>query len=359
MKKIISAECDLWTYLQNTDKKIVMYGMGNGADKILRICDEKNIVISDFFASDGFVRGHQFHGKTVLSYSEIKEKYANPIILLSFATCLPDVMEHIEKIASETELYVPSVPVFGNTLFDMNFYCSHEEDFASVSEMFADDFSRDVYSTVIDANLTGKLHFLKECTSPKDEPMTKILSPKTFEASADLGAYNGDTIRELANYAPNLKAVYAMEPDRRTFKKLSDYAETEKRFKVICSKLAAWNKEETLYFDESGNRNSNISDIKTGKKISDVSAATLDGLLCGKSINYIKYDVEGSEREAIEGSKETIMNFSPELLVSMYHRSEDMFSLPKMVYRLYDNPKFYLRRFDYFPAWDLNLYVVP
>ena len=29
---------DLWQYLQGTDKKIVMYGMGNGADKILNVC---------------------------------------------------------------------------------------------------------------------------------------------------------------------------------------------------------------------------------------------------------------------------------------------------------------------------------
>ena len=54
--------CDLWSYLRRTDKKILMYGMGNGADKILNICERYGIEICDFFASDGFVRGHQFHG---------------------------------------------------------------------------------------------------------------------------------------------------------------------------------------------------------------------------------------------------------------------------------------------------------
>ena len=66
---------DLWEYLQNTDKTVVMYGMGNGADKILAVCEQYGIVVADFFASDGFVRGHSFHGKTVLSYSALKEKY--------------------------------------------------------------------------------------------------------------------------------------------------------------------------------------------------------------------------------------------------------------------------------------------
>ena len=76
---------DLWTYLSDSDKKIVMYGMGNGADKIIKVCEKYGIEIADFFASDGFVRGHSFHGKVVLSYSQAKEKYGKFIVLLSFA----------------------------------------------------------------------------------------------------------------------------------------------------------------------------------------------------------------------------------------------------------------------------------
>ena len=31
---------DLWSYLSTTDKAVVMYGMGNGADKILNVCEK-------------------------------------------------------------------------------------------------------------------------------------------------------------------------------------------------------------------------------------------------------------------------------------------------------------------------------
>ena len=55
-------EQDLWQYLAATDKPIVMYGMGNGADKILAVCDRFGITVRDFFASDGFVPAPQlFH----------------------------------------------------------------------------------------------------------------------------------------------------------------------------------------------------------------------------------------------------------------------------------------------------------
>ena len=121
---------DLWTYLSETEKKIVMYGMGNGADKIIAVLDRYGIEVADFFASDGFVRGHSFHGKVVLSYSDTKAKYGadNMIILLSFASSRPEVLENICRIASECELYAPDVPVFGDTLFDGEFYESCTSD---------------------------------------------------------------------------------------------------------------------------------------------------------------------------------------------------------------------------------------
>ena len=78
----------LWNYLSQTDKTIVMYGMGNGADKILSVCNRYGINVADFFASDEFVRGQSFHGKVVLKFSDVLEKYGkdNLIVLVSFAS---------------------------------------------------------------------------------------------------------------------------------------------------------------------------------------------------------------------------------------------------------------------------------
>ena len=93
---------DLWHYLQIESGKgrpIVLYGMGNGADKIISVCQSYGIPISGVFASDGFVRGHSFHGKRVLSFSEAKETYGRDmIILLSFASSRPDVLSLIENV---------------------------------------------------------------------------------------------------------------------------------------------------------------------------------------------------------------------------------------------------------------------
>lgn len=354
----LNIDKDIWQYLAETHKKIVMYGMGNGADKILRVCESRGIKICDFFASDGFVRGHSFHGKVVLSYTEVKEKYGadNMIVLLSFASSLSDVIENILRIDAECELYAPDVPVFGDNLFDMDFYLSNKEKLDNVYDMLADAESRSIFENTVAYKLTGKISYLEAAVSSKDKVYTELLSADSIERCIDLGAYNGDTVRELAEYAPCLRRVFALEPDRRNFRKLSIYAEEENRFCVDAINAAAWSEGTILEFDASGNRNSNISSV--GKTV-EVRAVSVDDVVGESGTDYIKYDVEGSEREALLGSVKVIQKCAPRLLVSLYHRSEDIFELPMLVKKIKSDYKLYLRRYRYIPAWDLNLICVP
>ncbi len=362
-----SAYPDLWEYLKHTSKHIVMYGMGNGADKILAVADAKGITVEDFFASDGFVRGHSFHGKRVLSYSEAKQKYGaeSMIVLLSFASSLPDVMQNILRIADECELYAPDVPVFGDNLFDAAFYAAHKTDFDRARALLADRESVRVFDCIISYKLTGDLKYLMQAENAPDESFAGILPSRTFRTALDLGAYNGDSARALASYAPNLQTLYAVEPDARNYRKLCAYAEQETRFTVTPVHAAAWSENTVLYFDASGNRNAGAAQntsavlLPRAGKITEVQAISTDSLLAGKACDYIKFDVEGSEARALEGCRQTVAAHKPCMLISCYHRSEDLFALPMQVKALCPDYKLYLRRFCYFPAWDINLYAIP
>ena len=349
---------DLWQYLSTTDKPIVMYGMGNGADKILAVCERYGIAVQDFFASDGFVRGHSFHGKQVMHYADMVEKYGMGqfIVLLSFASSLPDVMANFDRIAEETELYAPDVPVCGGTLFDLEFYRSHWDELTQVENLLADEESRENFRNVISYKITGNIRYLRAAQSDPTCVMTQLLTPESYLAYADLGAYNGDTIRALLPYAPKLETVYAMEPDRRNFRKLEVYATEESRCTVNCYLTGAWSHHDILPFDASGNRNAGLHG--QAPKSVDTEVEALDNILNGARVDYIKYDVEGAEREALIGSRQTILSHRPHLLVSIYHRSEDLYALPLLLHEMRPDYRLYLRRFPYVPAWDLNLYAI-
>ncbi len=361
-------EQDLWNYLASTSKHIVMYGMGNGADKILAVSERYGIKISDFFASDGFVRGHSFHGSLVLSYSQIKEKYGcdNIVVLLSFASSLPNVIDNIKQIASECELYAPDVPVYEDEIFTLEYYLKNEHNLDYVYDLLADNESKRIFDCIIKYKLSGRIDYLFEAESDIHEAYTDILHAAQIRSYADLGAYNGDTIRELMKFAPELEKIYAVEPDERNCRKLSEFCEAlGESPKTEIFNVGAWSCRKVATFDGTGNRNSGVAQNATAfvslgskRKLRDVQLDTLDALLNDRPVDYIKYDVEGSEREALLGSIQTIQAHSPALLVSLYHKSRDLYDLPLLVRELNHSYKFYLRRMRYIPAWDINLYCI-
>ena len=378
---------DLWHYLKSqadSGRPILLYGMGNGADKILTVSTAYGIPVADFFASDGFVRGHSFHGKVVLSFSQACEKYGaeNMIVLLSFASSRPEVLETIGRVASACEMYIPDVPVCGTELFNAEFYESHLHEITAARSLFADEESRRVYDGIIEYKLTGRMDILRATESDPADAYRNILHAEDFLTAADLGAYNGDSIRDLRQYAPDLREVIAFEPDRRNFRKLTEYAtalrEAGDTLTVHSVQAGAWSHTATLTFHGSGNRNAGLTDTPAEAKGSilpstadnpyfgktaEVPVTSLDtvcegGFGCHTHLDYIKYDVEGAETEALLGSRAIIERDAPALLVSAYYRSADLFRLPLLVHGLNPDYRLYLRRMAGVPAWDINLYAV-
>lgn len=46
MLDFIKEKQDVWQILQLTDKPVVLYGMGNGADQIIDLCDRMQIKVA-------------------------------------------------------------------------------------------------------------------------------------------------------------------------------------------------------------------------------------------------------------------------------------------------------------------------
>ena len=340
--------------------------MGNGADKILGVCASRGITVSGVFASDGFASGKLFHGMPVMTWDATKEKWGreNLIVLLAFGSSRPEVLENILRIHAEAELYVPDVPAFGDALFDRAFFESHREELEAARALLSDGESKRIFDGIVEYKLTGSLDAILDARSDGEETWERIICPNDIRCAADLGAYNGDTVRELLSKTDSVSRIYVMEPDARNYKKLEEYAAGETRAEVVAVNAGAWCEETVLTFEKSGNRNASFDRNRSAVladrpvKLTEIAARPLDAVVRDATVDYIKYDVEGSEREALLGSRDTILRDSPTLLVSLYHRSEDLFELPLLIRKQFpDYNAFYLRRFGGVPAWDINLYV--
>lgn len=345
---------DVWTVLQKEKRPIVVYGMGNGADKLLSRFSDRGIEVADFFASDGFVRGHSFHGKRVLSFSEIKERYKDFHIVLSFASSRPDVLPLLYGIDEEYVMTMPDLPVAGDDTFTKEYYNENEADIKAAYELLSDEHSKRLFGAVMHYKLSGKIKYLREFLSTPEECYS-FFRFESVHTAIDAGAYNGDTAKEMLDINPKISHIVAIEPDKRNFKKLQDRASVLSVLQPLNAAVA--DKEGVAEFSASGNRNSTLDEGSYKKKVVEVPLITVDGLAL--KTDYIKYDVEGAEKAALLGSKQTIKESRPYLTVSVYHRNEDIFALPLLCARLAEQYRFYLRRTPSLPAWELRLIGVP
>ena len=194
--------------------------------------------------------------------------------------------------------------------------------------------------------------------SSKDE-MYDLLDRENIEAVVDAGAYNGDTIIEAKAYFPRLKKVFAIEPDRKNFKKLAKYSEAEKDIFISLHNCAAWRENSVGSFFVSGNRNSTAVATASFEHSDEAAEFVKIDSLASEKIDYIKYDVEGAEDEALCGSREVINRDRPMLLVSAYHRSKDIFSLVNKLKQEHPFYDIYMRRLRCIPAWEINIILIP
>ena len=345
---------DLWDRLVNETRPIVVYGMGNGADKLFDRLISLGVSVSDIFASDGFVRGHSFRGMRVKSFSEIRSTYSDFVILLSFASNRAEVVDMIADIDKEYTLYIPDMPVAGvDEYFDKDFYNSNFEKIKAAYDALADVDSRNVFASVVWYKLAGEMRYLESAWCDTDE-LYSIMPKEEIRTVIDVGAYNGDTLREMKRYLPHLSHAIALEPDKRTFKRLMKYAESESDLSIDAYNAAAWNENAEGELFSSGNRNSTaVATASYEHKTDGVSLLCIDSLAL--SPDYIKYDVEGAEMLALEGSRETITRHAPTLLVSLYHRSRDIFELVLYMKEKHPDYNLYLKRLRCLPAWELDL----
>lgn len=114
-----------------------------------------------------------------------------------------------------------------------------------------------------------------------------------------------------------------------------------------------WDEKTTLHFKSGASGSSCVSmdgDIS-------INVDTLDNMLGGQEITFIKMDLEGSEYKALLGARNLIETYEPKLAVSIYHKREDVWELPKLILDMNSDYKFYFGHYS-IAAAETVLYAV-
>lgn len=118
-----------------------------------------------------------------------------------------------------------------------------------------------------------------------------------------------------------------------------------------------WDKPGELKFDVVSYGDSEGSRVSDAGE--DVKCDTLDRLLEGKKISFIKMDIEGAERRAVMGARDIIEKNKPVLAICIYHKPEDFFDIPLLIESLFPGEyKYFVRQYRYGHS-ETVLYAMP
>jgi len=100
--------------------------------------------------------------------------------------------------------------------------------------------------------------------------------------------------------------------------------------RIECVRRALWNRSgETLGYTSRASGTSLLAGSKDDGSVETISIDDWVQQCAVPRVDFIKLDVEGAELNALRGAEKTIRTFRPRLAVSVYHREDDLISIPE------------------------------
>lgn len=191
--------------------------------------------------------------------------------------------------------------------------------------------------------------FSKENIINLGEELSQMLSKQYFEflpdangneSFVDAGCFEGETSKAFVKWCNNkYDNIWAFEPDLECYKKCKENLDL-----VNCKiyNLGVYNENNTINFCSNTTYGSSKIDSEGLLKVKTVK---IDDILKDEKITYIKMDVEGVELEALQGAENIIKTQKPRLAICVYHKKEDIITIPSLLLKYNPDYKFKLRHY--------------
>ena len=177
----------------------------------------------------------------------------------------------------------------------------------------------------------------------KQYNIKNIFEVKNDAVVFDIGAFKGDTAYFFSKKCSNKARIYAFEPDENNYKILLKIKDKYKLNNVIASNILFSNLETEI----------NFLSMDLNRPAIKMKSTTIDKFVEENNIekiDYIKMDVEGAEKNILEGAIKTIKKFKPSLAIAIYHGGklfmEDFYNIPIFIKNVINEDyEYYIRTF--------------
>lgn len=187
----------------------------------------------------------------------------------------------------------------------------------------------------------GPIYYTENFWDPEQYFSPNFMTFEDKEVFVDAGCFDLGTSLRLRKHCPQVK-VYAFEPNPKQYRRC---LERKERMDFGAAKIlpfGTWSKRDVLHFLNDRGAGSRICETDDGS--CDVPVMPIDEAIDeGDKVTFIKMDVEGSELESLKGAEKIIRRDKPKLAICIYHKPEDMWTIPLYIKELVPEYKLYIR----------------
>ena len=171
----------------------------------------------------------------------------------------------------------------------------------------------------------------------------------------DCGAHIGVFTRYALSRGASRVVAIEPEPTNTAILEANFLKEiAEGRVKLV--KAGVWNERAYLTLSDSEDnsaRHTFVADLEHSKKLPGMPVLPLDeivGQLGLDRVDFIKMDIEGAERRALKGARQTLERFKPRMAICTYHLHDDGAVIPAVVKKAEPGYRTHATHFE--TGWD-------
>lgn len=335
-------------------RPVVLYGAGGNCELGIYTCDSMMVPIScvcDSNAKKGQIYNYKNRSfYEVISVERLFEKYSDALILITTWQYDQEIKSSLCRCGfPENRIFSLTSPI---RISPVEFRERYLNGYRWAYNMFQDARSRERVMDMIRNRLLGfpcyrdALYTDGYLSFPfPDEQL------RDQEIYIDGGTYIGDTalefIQKMQNANKPYRYIYSFDPEPQNCKIAKQNLEQYERVQIVPCGL--WNDKTTLYLKYNPTDSDLIANYlvrSPDEETFNVPVTSLDIFFADKEESdwptLIKMDIEGSENEALKGSEKIIKKKKPRLMISAYHKPEDIYELPQTILMIRDDYRFSL-----------------
>lgn len=248
--------------------------------------------------------------------------------------------------------------VCGHKILSLDDALSSANDLPIIITSVKTQYRSEIYNDLISRGISCSQVFALEWIEENYFSCHDIISSQINEVYVDVGCFDGGTILAFREFAgeSGYKHIFGYEPSPESYEKTLDAISENEVLRVTILKKGLWDSKDRLYFTDLSGDSNKISE--NGEISIETAILDDDAAAHGEKVTLIKMDIEGAELNALRGAKNIIRRDKPRLIISLYHKPEDLLNISSFILETNPDYKLYLRHLSPLPFGQTILYAV-